>query len=36
MDELRRTERCEDVTSELEARKLGFYLFHNVKVDFDR
>ena len=35
-DELSRTERSERVTTELEAKKLGFYLFHNVKTNFDR
>ncbi|KAI3438435.1 hypothetical protein D9Q98_000866 [Chlorella vulgaris] len=35
-DALSRTERSEQVTTELEARKLGFYLFHNVKADYDR
>ena len=35
-DELSRTERSERVTTELEAKKLGFYLFHNIKSNFDR
>lgn len=35
-DALSRTERSEQVTSELEAKKLGFYLYHNVKADYDR
>ena len=35
-DALSKTERSERVTSELEAKKLGFYLFWNVKAEFDR
>ena len=35
-DTLSRTERSEQVTTELEAKKLGFYLFHNLKADYDR
>ena len=34
-DERSRTERSERVTSEAEARRLGFYLFWNLKSDFD-
>ena len=35
-DALSRTERSERVTTELEAKRLGFYLFHNIKADFNR
>lgn len=35
-DALSRVERSERVTSELEAKKLGFYLYHNVRADFNR
>ncbi|KAL4448058.1 hypothetical protein ABPG75_005277 [Micractinium tetrahymenae] len=35
-DALSRVERSERVTSEIEAKKLGFYLYHNVKTDFNR
>lgn len=35
-DALSRVERSERVTSELEAKKLGFYLYYNVKADFER
>lgn len=35
-DALSRVERSERVTSELEAKKLGFFLFHNIKSDFNR
>ena len=35
-DVLSRHEHSEKVTSEVEAKRLGFYLFWNLKADFDK
>ncbi len=35
-DELGQMERREKVTNENEAKRLAFYLFYNVKTDFER